>query len=210
MNDVQIPTGSGTRFSLASLGKGPALSYRGYLGYKITDRHELRILAAPLSVILRGKLPNSVNFQGQTFGTTEETEGLYRFNSYRLTYSYGLYRDQDLEMDIGFTGKIRDAEIRLTQGSQTASRSNVGFVPLLHFNANYHLTDKMSAVFDLDGSWSPYGRAEDVSLLANYALSDKIDVLAGYRTVEGGSEGGGEVYNFAWLHFAVVGAKISF
>ena len=58
-----------------------------------------------------------------------------------------------------------------------------------------------------DALAAPQGRAEDVALLVDYAWSQNIHALAGYRTVEGGSDGGGKVYSFAWLHYAVVGVK---
>lgn len=63
---------------------------------------------------------------------------------------------------------------------------------------------------DVDALAAPQGRAEDIALLGTYRLGERYELRGGYRTVEGGSEGGGGVYNFAWLHSAVLGLAGNF
>jgi hypothetical protein len=46
------------------------------------------------------------------------------------------------------------------------------------------------------------GRAVDASVKLYADVGDRWSVAAGYRTVEGGADVD-EVYNFAWLHYAV-------
>ncbi len=53
------------------------------------------------------------------------------------------------------------------------------------------------------------GRAEDLALKLRYHLHDRLSVAGGYRTVEGGADVD-EVYNFAWLHYAVLSARVGF
>ncbi len=210
VNDVQIPTSTGTRFSLTDLGTGPVFRGRLYFGYRIHERHEVRALYAPLSIELTGNLSQDVDYQSVRFSKSDSLVGLYRFNSYRLTYRYGLIQNADWDFKIGFTGKIRDAEIKLTQGALSATRTNVGFVPLLHLYFEYRFNEKLSGLVDIDALASPYGRAEDVALQLAYRFNPQFSLISGYRTVEGGSKGGGQVYNFAWLHAFVLGAQFSF
>ena len=206
-NDVQIPNDTGTRISLKSLGAGAKPSFRAYIGYAWGDVHELRALIAPLALNSTGTLPSATNFQGQLFSSATDTEGYYRFNSYRLSYRYSLIDSNDWNLRVGATGKVRDAEIRLTQGGLSASRSNVGFVPLLHLHVGRQISSSLRVELDIDGAWSPFGRAEDISLLAFKNISEGTSLFGGYRTVEGGSDGGGGVYTFAWLHYLCIGLK---
>jgi hypothetical protein len=214
-NDIEIPKGDATRFSLLDLGKGPFLAGRIYAGIRFGDLHEVRALYAPFVVTASGKLGQTTRYMGKTFSSEKETEALFRFNSYRLTYRYTLADESTWNVKVGFTGKIRDAEIRLSQGKTEASRSNVGFVPLLHLAAEYRPVEAVHLVFDADALAAPQGRAEDVALTVGYDIAPNVQVYGGYRTVEGGSNGGNQdnrdsVYNFTWLHAALVGTTVRF
>ena len=52
-------------------------------------------------------------------------------------------------------------------------------------------------------------RAVDLALKVGYDFNDHWGITAGYRTVEGGADVD-EVYNFAWLHYAVVSVGLAF
>ncbi len=211
INDVQIPSDAGTRFSLVTLGKGPATTGRVYLGYRVAPRHEIRALYAPLTLNLEGAFGEAVGFRGETFSPNVAITAKYQFNSYRLTYRYLLVDDDTWTFGIGFTGKVRDAEVELVQGAKRASSANVGFVPLLHISAIYKVTDAFRLTFDADALASPQGRAEDVALFAGYRVSPGTELRLGYRTVEGGTAGKtGGTYSFAWLHYAVAGLRLDF
>lgn len=211
MNLVQIPASSGSRFSLTEFGKGPAIAGRVYVGMQITKGHELRALYAPLTLDLDGTFSTPVSFQNQNFAAGVNTRAKYKFNSYRLTYRYTLVDEGNWIFRIGFTGKVRDAEISIAQGATTAASSNVGFVPLLNVSAEYLATEDLRFIFDADALASPQGRAEDIALLMGYRVPLKTELRLGYRMVEGGSEGkSGGVYSFAWLHYLVAGARFDF
>lgn len=208
VNDVGIPADDGTRFSLVDLGAGPVLGGRVYGQVRLWERHELRALYAPFTLRQQGSYPMDISFMDGTYLADEELESLYVFNSYRLTYRYTVLDREQSTLKLGFTGKIRDAEIALYQGDTEGSRTNLGFVPLLHLAWEQRFTDRFGLLLDADGLWSPYGRAEDVALMATFDIQPWLRGLAGYRTVEGGADGGGNVYSFAWLHFAAVGLEL--
>ena len=211
-NEVQIPDNTGTRFSIADLENGANFAGRIYLGYRLSEKHELRALYAPLTIDLNGSSGQSISFQNQVFAANSPLKARYKFNSYRLTYRYIFKENDRWTLRIGFTGKIRDAQIRLAQGALSAERSNVGFVPLLHFSAVYDAGEHFRFHFDADALAAPQGRAEDVAILVGYKNkpTSPIEYRIGYRTVEGGADGGGDVYNFAWLHYAVAGIHYFF
>jgi hypothetical protein len=205
-NDQAIPGTTGTRFSLSDIDTGPTGSYRVYLGHA-WDHHELRALYAPLSIDLNTRFSAPVSFMGTTFAADTATAAFYKFNSYRLTYTYFFDPIGAWKLGLGFTAKIRDAEVRLTQGSTVASKTNVGFVPLLNFRASRAIDTDWTFRFDLDGLAAPQGRAFDASFFMERKIPDsRFSAFGGYRTLEGGASND-EVYNFAWLHYLTLGVR---
>jgi hypothetical protein len=208
-NDCRIPGDSGTLFSIKDFGNGPYLSGRIYAGYRWTEKSELRVLFAPLSLKGAQVLNSNISFQGQTFSAGAATESLFRFNSYRLTYRYKIVDDETWKLWLGFTAKVRDAEMALTQGATTASKSDLGFVPLLHFRASVRLSSDLILDVDGDALAAPQGRAEDVVVRVVYQLAPSWHANVGYRLLEGGADNS-KVYTFTFLHYAVAGLQIDF
>jgi hypothetical protein len=210
-NDVQIPNSElGTRFSLEELvGQGPWFAGRLYLTWNINDKHGLRLLAAPLSYTESGTFDEAVQFAGETYQPGTPTEATYQFNSWRLGYRWHFHSSDRWDLWTGLTAKIRDAKIELAQGDTTSRDTDVGFVPLLHFAADYRLADDWHLLFDLEGLAGGPGRAFDVALKLGYDIDERWSVTAGYRTVEGGADVD-EVYSFAWFHYAALSAVLRF
>ena len=209
-NDVQIPNdASATRFSLRDLtGSGPWPAARLYLTWRFNERHEIRALFAPLTIVETGPLAGPVNFAGASYLGGASTEGTYTFNSYRLTYRYRFHESPDWTWWIGFTAKIRDADIALKQESTLSRKTDFGFVPLLHLAGDRRLSTNWRLRLDADALAGGPGRAEDVSLKTAYDIG-RWTLAAGYRTVEGGADVD-SVYTFAWLHYAVLSAAVRF
>jgi hypothetical protein len=210
-NDVQIPnTAAGTRFSLVDVaGTGPVPAARLYVLWNINDRHGLRVLLAPLSYTEDGRLASTVNFSGSTFQPGIPTDATYKFNSWRITYRYNFHQGTTWNWWVGFTAKLRDAKIELQQGSTSAAKTDLGFVPLLHLAGTVRIGEAWSAILDVDALAGGPGRAIDGTLKISYDLARSWSLAAGYRTVEGGADVE-EVYNFAWLHFAAVSLTYRF
>jgi hypothetical protein len=209
-NDVRIPGAGGTNLSLVDdLSAHPTPVFRLRLGYRFAERHLVTALYAPLRLNAVGELERTTTFSGRTFPAGSSVLGVYRFDSYRLTYRYSVIRNDRLELAGGLTGKIRDAEISL-YGAEKARKSNTGFVPLLSFHLAWRPGGgAFGLVLEGDALAAPQGRAEDILLAATWTVSDGTVLRVGYRTVEGGADND-EVYNFAWLHYAVVGVDLRF
>jgi hypothetical protein len=208
-NDVRIPGNGGTKFDLTDFTSDPKSSFRVYLGYLFGGRHELRALYAPFSLETTGQFSTPVVFEGATYAAGTSTKAKYMFNSYRLTYAYHFEARGSFRWAAGFTGKIRDAEIRLTQGGNSTAKADVGFVPLLNLQAFWDLGGDWLVRADFDGSAAPQGRAIDLGLFMEKDLKKSGIVFIGYRTIEGGADND-TVYNFAWLNKAVVGYRYGY
>ncbi len=209
-NDARIPGDKGTLFSLSEeLEADPGVFYRIRAFYHFNDRHQLGALYAPLSIHSSGQLDRALLFQGEIFAALTPLETTYKFNSYRLFYRYDFLRKEKINIGIGFTAKIRDAKIAVKGDGRESEKTNVGFVPIVHFRLLYKLTNNIAFLFEGDALAAPQGRAEDVLAAFVFRASDKIDLKAGYRIVEGGADND-EVYNFALINYASIGAMFYF
>ena len=208
-NDVRIPNETGTEFSLVDVvGKGPSAAFRVEAAFDINERHGFRVIVAPLEIEDNGTIDDKVLFAGGTF-EPGEVDANYKFSNYRFTYRYRFYNGDTWRWKVGFTAFIRDARIALRQGDTFAEDTDVGFVPLIHLRGDARLSDKWRFLLDLDGLGASQGRAFDVAAKMGYAISDRLELAFGYRTIEGGADVE-QVYNFAWLHFAVASIRLRF
>ncbi len=209
-NDVRIPGDGGTLFSLSDeLEADPGVFYRVRVLYNFNDRHHAGALFAPLSVDSTGRLDRDLVFAGETFPAGTPLEAAYKFNSYRLFYRYDFLRKTKIEIGAGFTAKIRDARIAVEAGGLESEKINVGFVPLIHFRLLWRFYNRFAFLLDGDALAAPQGRAEDVLAALLFEASDKIDLKAGYRIVEGGADND-EVYTFALINYVSFGAIFHF
>lgn len=209
-NDVRIPGDQGTGFDLMDLtGRGPDPYVRLAATYDFNARHALRLTLAPLEVDGTGRLSEDVIFKDDVFTADKPAKGTYKFNTYRLTYRWSFYRGERWRWGLGAAALVRDADITLEQEEKRQSRDDLGLVPLLHGYGECRLNEQASVVLDVEGAWSPMGRAVDAALMAKYDFDSGWYLATGYRMLEGGADND-EVYTFAWLHFAQITAGYRF
>lgn len=209
-NDARVPGDGGTKFDLMDLtGGGPDPYVRFYATYNFNNQHALRLTLAPLEVDGTGVLNENVLFEDDVFTADTPTKGIYKFNTYRLTYRWTFYDNNRWRWGLGAAALIRDAEITLEQENKRQSRDDLGIVPLLHLYGEYEFADQIYFILDVEGAWSPVGRAVDASLKAQYDFDTGWYASVGYRTLEGGADND-DVYTFAWLHFAQVSVGFRF
>ena len=210
-NNVQVSRSEGTRFSLKNDLNLPAdIYYRLRLTWQIAPRHALSALFAPLTLAADGRPAGAIRFAGKDFAAGTPVDATYRFNSYRLTYRYTLVSSERVRLGIGFTAKIRDAVISVSDGTQEGKTTNVGFVPLLNLHLDWKWTPRWSLLAEVDALAAPggQGRAEDVAVAVAYTASPAWRFKAGYRLVEGGANVE-SVYNFALINYLFAGALFS-
>lgn len=207
-SDVRIPGKGGTLFSLSDeLNADTELYYRIRLLYHVNARHHLGALFAPLSVNSTGQLDRNLVFAGATFPANTPLSASYKFNSYRVFYRYDFLRKEKLKLGVGFTVKIRDARIAVQTQGLASEKTNVGFVPILHFRLAAKFNDRFAFLLEGDALAAPQGRAEDVLAALMMQASGQVSLKLGYRLLEGGADND-EVYNFALLHYTALGAII--
>jgi hypothetical protein len=207
-NDIEIPNdGSATRFSLGDLvGAGPVPAARISLTWNASERHGLRILAAPLSYTKTGVPDQPLRFAGRSYEPGRATEATYQFNSWRASYRYRFKQGDRWSWWVGGTLKVRDAKVRLRQDSVASQDTDLGLVPLLHLSGERRLAERWNLRLDLDALAGGPGRAVDLSLALRYQLGERWQVGLGYRLLEGGADVE-SVYNFAWFNYLTVSAS---
>lgn len=211
-NDIQVPNDTGTFFSLNEGFRVDTPSfYRFRIGYNFHKKHTVSLLIAPLSIKASGTSNKDIFFFEKNFPSDTSLDAVYTFNSYRLTYRYDFVHTDKWKAGLGFTAKIRDALIRLESEDIRSEKTNVGFVPLLHFRFQWNFAPPLGVLLRGDALASPggQGRAEDVLMALVYDLNTNLRLKVGYRVVEGGADVE-EVYNFAWINYFVMGAVIEF
>jgi hypothetical protein len=204
-NDVRIPGDKGTLFSLKDdLTPEPEFFLRLRAGYTIKSRHHISLLYAPLRVVSKGNFSDEILFQDVVFPAGQPVKGVYRFNSYRLTYRYDLVEKPKFIFGLGFTAKIRDADISLASDGLYANKPDLGFVPIINFHLHWQRWERVGFLLEGDALAAPQGRAEDVLLAATFSFSDNLTFRAGYRMLEGGADNR-IVYTFSMFHYASLG-----
>ncbi|WP_143960859.1 hypothetical protein [Litoribacter populi] len=204
-NEIRIPDEGGTLFDFNqdfNL-QGPVIPIRLRLGFTFGERNHIFALYAPLGLRYDGAAPRTIDFENSTFPQGNNIDGYYQFNSYRLTYRRDLVRNDRWIVGVGFTGKIRDAVVRLRDESSYDFNDDVGFVPLIHLYTEYKLP-KWSLYLEGDGLAAPQGRAFDFLVGGKGKIAPNLDLKAGYRVLEGGASND-TVYNFTIVNFGVVG-----
>jgi len=203
--DVRIPGDTGTLFSLTDdLSTDSSLFIRVRAGLRIHPRHTVLVLFAPLTLDGAGRVDFPIEYNGVSFPANMPLESVYRFNSYRLSWRYGIKEGKQLRIGIGLTAKVRDASIEISGGGQASKNSNVGVVPLLNFLLEWRFSPVLRLLFEGDAAAAPQGRAEDVQLALVYQKNEKWAFRVGYRILEGGADND-KVYNFALFNYFLVG-----
>jgi hypothetical protein len=209
-NRFRIPGSTGTMVSVPDdFGTAVTAFSRYRVTYSPNPRDSWSLLIAPLALDSHGTAPMDISFHGSTFAAGTALDIHYVFNSYRLTYRRTFPPQGRLTWGVGLTAKVRDAEIRLTSDTQTASRTDLGVVPLINFHADWWIGGGLSAVLDGDALAAPQGRAEDVMLALKYRLADTTQVRLGYRILEGGADND-SVYTFSRVEYTLVGVEYGF
>jgi len=191
---------NGTTFDLASGVDEFNSFYRLNLKLRNKKNSGLRFLYAPLKLSGEQRFNKNTQFENDVFLSSQDTETFYQFNSYRVSYFFNLKNSKKFLMDLGATLKVRDAKVRLKQGSKSELIENIGVVPLFYFYTEYLLTPHTFLSFDFDGLIAPQGRAFDTALFLGKSFSKNFRTSLGLRILEGGADNE-KVYNAALFSF---------
>lgn len=207
-SDIQIPRSTGTRISFSDeLQTDPIYFMRGRLTCALGARDGISFLVAPLRFAVTGRIDREVVFEGESFAPNVTLSGVYKFNSYRLSYQHSWMLGPHVSIGAGVTAKVRDALISIEDSIHASEKTDLGFVPLIKFNVTWRFAPRFAVILDGDALAAPQGRAEDVSLAIYGNLNDRISLKTGYRVLEGGSDVEA-VYSFTWINYLFGGTVV--
>ncbi|MCH8569712.1 MAG: hypothetical protein LAT67_15670 [Balneolales bacterium] len=209
-NEVRIPGDIGTQFDFLDLiGTFPEPYLRLSLEFSPFERHQFRILFAPLQRSGTGFLQEDTFFEEQTFLADFQVDGTYRFSTYRFTWRYLFYQDDRTQLGAGLAALIRDAEVRLVQGDRNQSNTDLGIVPLIHLYGKFNFGSGLGTEADVEGLVSTQGRAIDGTVRLTYSFGNDWMAFAGFRMLDGGADND-RVYNFANIAYISTGIRFGF
>ena len=210
-NDVRVPGGSGTRFTVANGGdfEPQTAPYVRVKAGATLGRHAVFATFAPLRLHGDGSSQASIRFRNLDFTATGDASAAYQLDTYRLTYRYSLVANPSIDLAVGATALLRDTEIRLSQLGQSSSERETSFLPLLSFRAAWRFGGGPFAL-SIDGDVLParQDRIDDVAVALEFD-SGNLTFRAGYRFLEGGKDSS-SLYDFAWLNHALAGVSYRF
>jgi hypothetical protein len=191
-NRFAIPNTDQDRINLPTDGTLTSFRLTGY--FDLASGNQLYVLLAPLATSYSFDATKNFEFNDENFTSGTDTQVDYKFNSYRIGYLWK-WKLSSLNVWAGFVGKIRDAEIKVTQGSTSSAFDNVGFVPLASVGAELFLTKSLSLFTHTDALGASQGSAYDSQIEVKYGL-EKFALSLGRRILGGGADND-RVYNFA-------------
>lgn len=210
-NTVGYPGNTGTRFSLTDdLHKTNSVRFSPRLEFEyIYRRNHFMLTGSLLRDKFDGTLPFGVQFGNQYFESGTPLRSVYRFNTYRFTYRYGVVDNPKFKLELGATILVRDAMISLADCCDKVSFYNVGVVPLISYSITWQPIPELAVLSYGDAFAVRKGRAEDIFAGVRYDFIDHFALLAGYRLLEGGGKGD-KVYTFALYNYFSVGLEVKF
>lgn len=210
-NTVSNPNHTGTRFSLSKDLKAEhtaVFSPRLEFEY-IYRRNHFIAMGALLRSRYGGDAPFPIHFGNGFYDTGTPLSAVYRFNTYRFTYRYGVVDNPKFKLELGATVLVRDAMISLDGNGTKTSFYDIGVVPLLSYSITWQPIPEIALLSYGDAFGISKGRAEDIFAGIRYDCSDRFAVSAGYRILEGGSNGD-KIYTFALFHYLSLGFEVKF
>ena len=208
-NDIKQPLATGTFLSFDPYKTGPFPHYRADLFYQSKSAHGWRLVYAPLSLEVTGKEKRNVTFNNVTFAKDTPLTVNYKFNSYRLGYTYRLFQGANSNFKLGLTAKIRDAEIKLSQNTLSSVYDNVGFVPLFYYEFTWGISKYFSLFSNADFAYAPQGRAIDITFKLQSKLTKNSILSLGIRSLEGGADNE-KLVSFSFINYLVLDCSFLF
>lgn len=204
-NKFSIPKDSASQLNMPT--SSTLTSYRLSAFYDLDEGHQLYFLFAPLETSYNLTSSGAFKFNNTNFAGSTATSVDYKFNSYRVGYLWR-WQSGSLSYWLGAVGKIRDAQISVSQGGVSDAYDNIGFVPLASFGFELFLADNISIFSHTDALGASQGSAYDSQLEVKYNF-DKFGASVGKRILGGGADNE-KVYNFAQFYTYYLRLSYSF
>ena len=225
--DHKIQFGSdGTYFDYVEDGGQNNLFFNARLGVELGlfRHHQIIFLYQPLTLESDAILDEELRVDGETFPQGSPVNFSYGFSFFRLSYLYDFFARRDLEVAIGLTLQIRNADITYSSGDGSLYRSeqDIGLVPALKLRVTWYHRSGFFLGTEIDGMYAPVsylngsdeeivGAILDASVRAGITLPRNVQAFLNVRYLGGGAVGSnsddtgpGDGYTRNWLHFLTV------
>ena len=164
----------------------------------LAPRHEVRLSAEPGLGLPAGAFdPWANRGLGYDLGTT------------RATYRYVVSQSPDWAWKVGITANLREMSESL-RAAASLTPPRFGGLPLLHVAGEGRLSPRWSMAFDADGLVTGRGRALDVGVRVDYALTRTFSLFGGYRLNDSAGDATEEVVNPGLVSSARFGVRYRF
>jgi hypothetical protein len=164
----------------------------------LAPRHEVRLSAEP-----------TVGFSASAFDPWSNRALGYDLGTTRATYRYVVAQSPDWAWKVGITANLREMSESL-RAAASLTPPRFGGLPLLHVAGEGRLSPRWSMAFDADGLITGRGRAVDVGVRVDYALSRTFTLFGGYRLNESSGEAYDDVLNTGFVSSARFGLRYRF
>lgn len=189
----------GTQYDASDVGQKANLVVAGRVSVeaRLTRRHAIILLWAPLELNTRVRLEEPLVFRDTTFDAGATVDHRYLFEGYRASYLYGLVPGERLRLEVGGSFQLRNADVSFTEldTGRFAQETDVGPVFALKARLTYdagpvwaQLEADALSTFGLVGDTE--GGIYDVALTLGVPLSSARDAdgFLRLRVVGGGAE----------------------
>jgi len=146
----------------------PLYGSRLDLSTGLVPRHEVRFSA----LATRAGWGPDTNLLGMDYG--------WNADPLRATYRYTFLEQEDWAWKVGITTRVNDPD-PVRSAALGIDRARFGGLPQVHFAGEGKLSKNWLLTFDADGLMTPHGRALDLGVRVDYALSRSFFLFGGYR-----------------------------
>jgi hypothetical protein len=144
----------------------------------LAPRHEIRLSAESLPALPAGALDPWSN---------RSLDGGMGLGSTRATYRYVVAQTPDWAWKVGITANLREMSESL-RAAASLTPPRFGGLPYMHLAGEGRLGSRWSLAFDADGLVTPRGRALDLGVRVDYALTRDFSLYGGYRLNDSAGE----------------------
>lgn len=162
----------------------------------LSHRHEVRLSAVPLA-------PSWTTYDPMPGAISSYSS--YGLDPSRATYRYTFVERTNWALKVGVSTNVRE----FTDGFRTAERTRFGALPLMHVAGEGRLAQRWRLAFDADGLMTARGRAFEIGLRVNYAMSHNFSLYGGWRATESGGDAE-DFYGSGFANTANVGVRLRF
>lgn len=210
----------GTRYAASDVGQRANLVRTSRTSVELAHgRHAVILLYAPFELRTQVTLARDLQFREARFAAGTVVDHRYLFDGYRASYLYRVLAGAPLELELGGSLQIRNADVAFTagDGSLRANQDDIGFVPAVKARLWWRPSPEATwAALEADGL-STFGLVSgtkgalyDAQLTVGHPIGRGVELFLGARLLGGGADvASKQIYNWANFLSFTAGARVA-